>query len=215
MNTKQKTQNMVMTAALTALILLMTYVPFLGYIPLGFIDATIIHVPVIIGAVLLGPKYGAGLGLVFGLGSLVKNSLRPNLTSFVFTPFVQVGEFGGNFWSLVICLIPRILIGVVAALAFRGFRKLFHKLKGGETIALGIAGVLGSLTNTLLVMNLIYVFFGESYAAATGRAYSALYYAILGVIVGSGIPEAIVAAVLTIAIAKVLLKLGFGNQAEA
>ena len=212
MNTRKRTQNLVMTAALTALILLMTYVPFLGYIPLGFIDATIIHVPVIIGGILLGPKYGGGLGLVFGLGSLIKNTIRPNLTSFVFTPFVQVGEFGGNLWSIVICLVPRILIGVVAYYTYAAVRKLFKKKKIGETIALGAAGVLGSMTNTLLVMNLIYVFFGESYAAATGKAYSALYYAILGVIVGSGIPEAIVAAILTIAIAKVLLKLGFGRK---
>ena len=58
----------------TAIIIAMSVVPFLGYIPLGFMNATIIHVPVIIGAIILGPKYGAYLGLVFGVTSLVKAS---------------------------------------------------------------------------------------------------------------------------------------------
>ena len=47
------------------------FTPF-GYIPLGFMNATIIHVPVIIGAIILGPKYGGFLGLVFGITSLWK-----------------------------------------------------------------------------------------------------------------------------------------------
>ena len=62
---------MVTTAAIAAIIVVMASVPFLGYIPLGFMNATIIHVPVIIGAILLGPKYGAFLGLVFGGTSVI------------------------------------------------------------------------------------------------------------------------------------------------
>ena len=68
------------------------------------------------------------------------------------------------------------------------------------------AGVAGSLTNTLLVMNMIYLFFGSSYAIASNKAVEGFYAVILGVICTSGIPEAIVAGILTTAIAKVLLR---------
>ena len=71
--------------------------PILGYIPLGFTRATIIHIPVIIGSIILGPKYGAFLGFIFGLTSLVNNTFNPTVTSFVFTPFYSLGTYVGNF----------------------------------------------------------------------------------------------------------------------
>ena len=204
MNVDNKTQKLVLTAVLTAIIIVMASVPVLGYIPLGIINATILHVPVIIGAILLGPVSGGFLGLVFGLTSLIKNTTTPNATSFCFSPFIQVGEFGGDFRSLIICLVPRILIGIVAYYVYAGMKKLVKNRKQGENLGLILAGVAGSMTNTLLVMNLIYVFFGESYAAATGRAYEFLYAAILTIIGTSGVAEAIVAAILTAAICKVM-----------
>ena len=48
-----KTKDMVTTAMFVAIILAMSFVPYLGYIPLGFMNSTIIHIPVIIGAILL------------------------------------------------------------------------------------------------------------------------------------------------------------------
>jgi uncharacterized membrane protein len=70
---------------------------------------------------------------------------------------------------------------------------------------LGAAGVAGSLTNTVLVMNLIYIFFGESYLIAGGKVYETVYGAILAIIIGAGVPEAIVSGILTVAICKVML----------
>ena len=214
MNQSQKTMKLVMAGVLTAIIIIMAFVPYLGYIPLGVINATIIHVPVIIGAILLGPRYGAFFGLVFGITSLIKNTINPNLTSFVFSPFYSAGEFSGNFCSLIICLVPRILIGVVAYYVFQLVMAICRQIAGKEKknhhisqiVSLAIAGVAGSMTNTLLVMNLIYRFFGSEYAAATGKAYETLYSAILAIIVGSGIPEAIVAGILTCIITKVLFQ---------
>lgn len=205
MNQSKKTVQMVLAGVMTALIIVMSSVPFLGYIPLGVINATIIHIPVIIGAILLGPKYGAFLGLVFGMTSIIKNTFSPNLTSFVFSPFYQIGEYGGNFYSVIISLVPRILIGVVAWAVYQGLRKLLsghHK----DTIALAAAGVAGSLTNTLLVMHMIYFFFGESYLIAGGKVYETVYGAILAIIIGAGVPEAIVSGLLTVAICKVMLR---------
>ncbi len=81
------TKELVQLSLFVAIIVLMAVVPFLGYIPLGFTRATIIHIPVIIGSIILGPKYGAFLGFIFGLTSLVNNTFNPTVTSFVFTPF--------------------------------------------------------------------------------------------------------------------------------
>ena len=206
MNTLKSVRSMVTTAAIAAIIVVMASVPFLGYIPLGFMNATIIHVPVIIGAILLGPKYGAFLGLVFGVTSVIRATITPNVTSCVFSPVVRINGFGGNGWSLVIAIVPRVLIGVVAYYVFAAMMKFFRDKKGGHTISLWIAGVAGSLTNTLLVMNLIYIFFGESYAAASNKLAEGFYMVIMSVIVINGVPEAIVAGILVTSIVKVLSK---------
>lgn len=200
-----KTTDLVITAMFTAIIIAMAFVPYLGYIPLGFMNATIIHIPVIIGAVLLGPKKGAFLGAIFGLTSMINNTFNPNLTSFVFSPFYSVGDMHGNVASLVICFVPRILIGIVAYYVYVGVSKLIKSNKKGNIAALATAGAAGALTNTLLVMNGIYFLFGNSYASAKGIAVDALYGVILGVIGTQGVPEAIVAAILTAAIGRALL----------
>ncbi|KNZ42952.1 ECF transporter S component [Acetobacterium bakii] len=197
-----KTSDLVKVSLFVAIIVLMAVTPFLGYIPLGFTRATIIHIPVIIGSILLGPKYGGFLGFVFGLTSLLNNTFNPTVTSFVFTPFYSLGTYSGNFWSLVIVFLPRILVGIVPYYIYRGMKKV----KDNDVLALGVAGVGGSLTNTLLVMSFIYLFFGQSYAQAKNVPLSTLYGVIISVIAVNGIPEAIVAGILTIAICKVLIK---------
>ncbi len=209
-----KTKGMTQVALFSALIILMAFTPFLGYIPLGFTRATIIHIPVIIGALVLGPKKGAFLGFVFGLTSLINNTMNPTPTSFVFTPFYSLGEFSGGIPSLIICFIPRILIGIVPYYVYRFVKKV---TKSPKVSALGLvfSGISGALTNTLLVMNLIFLFFREGYASANEVASNAVYGFILSVIGINGVPEAIVAGVLTLLIGKVLLnpnvrtKLGF------
>ncbi len=206
MRVDKKVLDMSFAGILTAIIIAMAVVPFLGYIPLGFMNATIIHIPVIIGALLLGPKYGAYFGLVFGLTSLIKATLTPSVTSFVFSPFVTIGGYSGNMWSAVIAIVPRVMIGVAAYYVYFLVMKLMNGRKGSQTAALWAAGIAGSLTNTFLVMNGIYLFFGKSYAAAANKVVERLYDVILGVIVVQGIPEAIVAGILVAAIVKVLFK---------
>ena len=211
----QKTRAMVLAGIFSAIILVMAFVPFMGYINLVAIKATTIHIPVIIGAILLGPKYGAFLGFVFGLTSLINNTYNFSLSSFVFSPFVA----NGGFQSLIICFVPRILVGVTAAYTYKGVNalaRIFAKEAGSgnpekgkfrDFIALPAAGLIGSITNTILVMNLIYFLFGQSYAAAQNVAFNTLYSFILGIIFTNGIPEALVAAVLTTVIGKVLLSM--------
>ena len=182
MKIEKKVLDMSLAGIFTAIIIAMSVVPFLGYIPLGFMNATIIHVPVIIGAIILGPKYGAYLGLVFGVTSLVKATITPGVTSFVFSPFVTIGGYSGNMWSAVIAIVPRVCIGIVAYYVYKLIMKVAHGIKGSQTVALWVAGIAGGMTNTLLVMNGIYIFFGQSYAAASNKAVEHIYDVILGII---------------------------------
>ena len=95
----QRTKGLTQVALFAALIFLMAFTPFLGYIPLGFTRATIIHIPVIIGSLVLGPGKGAFLGGVFGLTSFLNNTFNPTATSFVFSPFYSLGEVRGRWKS--------------------------------------------------------------------------------------------------------------------
>lgn len=202
-----KTRGLVQLAIFAAIIVVLAYTPFIGYIPLGFTRATIIHIPVIIGSLMLGPKKGAVLGGVFGLTSFINNTINPTVTSFVFTPFYSLGEYSGGIGSIIICFLPRILIGVVPFYVYYLVKKLSKKDKVSSS-GLVLAGLAGSLTNTLLVMNLIFIFFKDAYASANGVAASAVYKFILGIIGMNGVPEAIVAAVITLVIGRTLMRKG-------
>lgn len=229
----RKIREMAQTAIFGAIIVIMAFTPMLGYIPLGFTRATIIHIPVILGALALGPKRGAALGFLFGLTSFLNNTINPTVTSFVFTPFYRVGEYSGGPASLLICFVPRILTGVVPWYVYRLLagralpeskssksgealpepkdidshdRGARHKSgKGRHAAAFFAAGVSGALTNTLLVMNLIYLCFRDAFAGVNKLEPGALYGFILTVIGVNGVPEAVLAGVLTLLTGRVLL----------
>ncbi|MCX7714853.1 MAG: ECF transporter S component [Clostridia bacterium] len=201
----QKTLELVQLSLFSAIIILLAATPSLGYIPIGVTRATIIHIPVILGSLVLGPKKGAILGAIFGLTSLLKSTFEPTVTSFAFSPFYSAGDVHGNFFSLVICFVPRILVGIVPYYVNKLMKSVLKDIKGCETISLAVSGILGSMTNTLLVLHFIYIFFGANYASVMKVSVDALYGAILSIIVTNGIPEAIVASVLTAAVGKALL----------
>ncbi len=126
---RQKTYDLVLCALFTAIIIIMAFTP-LGYIPLVLINATIIHIPVILGALFLGPKKGAFLGFVFGFTSFLNNTLKAATASaFVFSPVLAVGVVGisGIFRSLYICFIPRILVGIIPYYVYRLIRWILQK----------------------------------------------------------------------------------------
>lgn len=206
MNNK-KTLSMVMTALFMAIILIMAFVPNLGYINLIVIKATLIHVPVIVGGIVLGPKKGALLGTVFGITSLINNTFNPSILSFAFSPFYSFSGIGGNFFSLVIAIVPRVLTGIVPYFVYKGTLSLLKFRKGSKTLSLTIACGAGSFTNTLLVMNLIYFCFRDEFATVKNIAIDTVYTAILGIIAANGIPEAIVAIVLGSAVSIALLRM--------
>lgn len=203
-----KTRKLTLTAIFLAIILLFAFTPF-GFINLGFIKATLIHIPVIIGSIVLGPQVGAFLGLTFGLTSLAVNTFTPSILSFAFSPFIPViGTMDGSLWALVISLVPRVLVGVFPYFVYRFFQdRIKHHPKLEYPVLFG-AGLVGSLTNTILVMNLIFLVFKDAYGAAreipSGQG---IYQAVLTVILINGVPEAIVAGIATAAVTGTLLKI--------
>ena len=162
-------------------------------------------IPVILGAILLGPMAGAILGGVFGLCSLVSNTIAPVAASVCFSPFIAI-SLGGPLsavkarWVSVGC---RILIGVVAGWLWLALKKV----KVNDLIALPIVGAAGAMTNTASVMGSIFFLFRAEYAAANNLAVSAMYDFVMATVTGAGVMEAIAAAVLVTAIGKALLKL--------
>lgn len=209
----KKTFQIVLTAFFLGIMILMSAVPFLGFIPIGPLNATILHIPVIIGSIVLGPRLGAFLGTSFGVMSVINATTRPSALSFVFSPFIPIiGTDQGSWLALIVALVPRILVGIVPYYVYKLCRHLLKKKADG--LSLFVAGVAGGLTNTLLVMNLIYFLFKDAYGELIKKGADQVYGAILLVIGTQGVPEAIVAGVLTAAIASILLRLNRKNNTE-
>lgn len=202
-----KYRDFVLLALFTAIVFVLGLTP-LGMVPLGLIKATTLHIPVIIGCLLLGPRCGAVLGFMFGLVSFLSNTMSPAALSFAFTPLVPVpGTPNGSPLSLIICFVPRILVGVVPWFVYRGLQKLMKESSRGEILSMAIAGASGAILNTGLVMSLIYFLFRDAYASVNGIPVEAVAGVVLGVVGTNGVAETALAAVLTPAIGKILLSL--------
>lgn len=200
---RSRTLLLVQFSILVAIEAIVAFTP-LGSLPIGPLVATLFHIPVIIAAISLGTAAGTALGAVAGLFSfLVWTFMPPSpVLAFVFTPFYSFGEFHGNFWSLLITFVPRILIGTFSALTYRGMCRICK----ADAVNIGIAAVIGTLTNTLLVLGGIYVAFGVDYAAANGIAYEALLGAIAAVIFSNGLLEIAAAVIAAVAVCTALKK---------
>ena len=232
---KEKTRKLVISAMLGAITIVLGLTP-LGFIPLGVMNATTMHIPVIIAAILEGPIVGAAVGLIFGVSSMAFS--MPLTTSFV-------------FWNPLIAVLPRVLIGVVSyylyaafssrspkflkiasvlfdllIIAFLGFvlfkivtadkfvlssffatlgfliaafALLFVTLKlKFDNFALTVSAFFGSLTNSVLVLGGIYLFYATPFMEKLDKSPEAAGKVILGLALTSSLPEAIIAVIITI-----------------
>ena len=203
MKTKRTdTRRMAMLAMLCAVLLVMGMTG-IGFIPLPVIKATTMHIPVILGAVLLGPAAGGVLGALFGLCSIWANTTSPGLLAFAFSPFMSTEGLVGVLKSLWIALGCRILLGVIAGWLWKGL----HKLLKRDYWALPVTAALATLCHTILVMGSIYLLLAQQYAGAKNVGISAVFDLIMATVIASGIPEAIAAAILVTVIGKALLHL--------
>lgn len=200
--TKLDTRYMATLAMLCGVLLVMGMTG-IGFIPLPVIKATTMHIPVILGAVLLGPKAGAVLGGLFGLCSIWANTTTPGLLSFAFSPFMTTEGLIGVLKSLWIALGCRILFGLVAGWLWM----LMKKIAKQDYLALPVTAAVSTICHTFFVMGSIYLLLAQQYAAAKNVAVSAVFGLVMTTVTASGIPEAIVAAVLVTVIGKALLHL--------
>lgn len=194
-NRKKSTSNIVKLALFSGIIFILGITPF-GFIPLGTFKIVTVHIPVIIGSIILGPKNGAFLGFTFGLTSFIMANLQPNLTSYFFSPIIS-----GNLLSLVICFIPRILVGIIPYYIFKFLKKYIN-----INYSLIISGLIGSLVNTIFVLSFIYIFFAEKYAEILNSPLDNLIKIIFASVSVNATLEALCSAVLVLAICKALFK---------
>lgn len=199
-SSKNKVLFLVQFGVLLAIEAIFCFTP-LGSLPaLGPIVATLAMVPVIITALLLGTAAGTIMGAFTGLFSFLVWTFTPPspVAAFIFTPFYTLGDYNGNFGSLLICFVPRILTGTVAG-------AVYHKLSGSfpkkHILNYSLSAILGSLTNTFGVLGGIWLFFGSEYSNIAGKA---ILIIIGSTILTSGIPEAVVAAILASAVCRPL-----------
>lgn len=185
---KVDVRKMAIIGVLAAISIMLSMTP-LGFIPIGPTNATIMHIPVIIGAIVEGSLVGITVGAIFGATSLFRALTMPTITSFAFiNPLVSI--------------LPRMLIGVIAYYVY----KLTIKFTKNVFVSGWITGVVGSLVNTAGVLGMIYILYGARYAEALGENATAAKTLILTLIATNGIPEAIVGGFVVSAVCIVFNK---------
>ncbi|KRL67171.1 integral membrane protein [Companilactobacillus versmoldensis DSM 14857 = KCTC 3814] len=188
---KRKAYKTAILGILMAIIFVQSMVPFLGYIPTGFVNVTIIHVTVIVAAIVLGPTDGAIVGLVWGIGTILRALTSP--TSIIDTTV---------FTNPVVAVIPRVLVGLFAGWIYLWFKKHTQK----KLIGMGISAAIGSITNTVLVLVLMRLMYASTLSQAYAAQTSALNAILLGIVGINGVPELIAAVIIAPAISTAILK---------
>lgn len=196
---REKTKRIAIMALFLAIQIVLVITPF-GYIPLGAINVTIMHIPVIIAGIVLGKHAGAQCGFVFGLTSVINATLRPLPTSFVFSPFIEIGGVSGNYASLLVAFVPRILLGYLAGVLYT----FLLKKRVGMHLRIGISAIVASFSNTLVVLLGIYCFFAKPYASAIHVELGTLFSILMGIVLSNGIIEAILAVLVCSIVVKAL-----------
>jgi len=174
---KLTVRKIVMAGILGAIAILLG-LPIFGSLPIGFIPvpnisghATIMHIPAILGGVLEGPIVGILVGGIFGFASFyMATTISPN-------PY---------FSDLFVAILPRLFIGLVAYLIYSTTKKI------NKSLALVLAGIMGSLTNTFFVLGMIHL---------TGKGN---FWVFLISVLPQAIIEAIIAAIITLIIGNAI-----------
>lgn len=182
--------------ALLIAILLVMEVTNIGYIktPTG-LEMTIMPVPVIVGAILMGPGGGAILGGVFGLTSFFQCFGKSSFGSALLAI--------NPFYTFIVCFVSRFLMGLLCGLIFKALNK-----EGGKGIAsFSIASLSGALLNTFFFMSTLIMLFGSTDFIMGFRGTKSVISFVIAFVGVQGFIEAIVCFVLGTALSKALWKL--------
>lgn len=183
---KATTRKITTLAMLSAIAVILGFTP-LGIIPVPPVNATIMHIPVIIAAVLEGPIVGAIMGLIFGILSIIRAITTGNiLLVAILNPLVSV--------------VPRILIGVGAYYVYKSLPVKNDKIR------IGVAAAVGTAINTFGFLGMLYLLYSETAAKAFNVSLDAVGKAIVTIGVTHGIPEIVVAVIITVGVILALRK---------
>jgi uncharacterized membrane protein len=185
-NSKASTRKITTLAMLTAIAVILGFTP-LGIIPVPPVPATIMHIPVIIAAILEGPIIGAIMGLIFGIISIIRAVTTGSLLlEAYFNPLISV--------------LPRILIGVGAYYVYK-----LLPVKN-DKIRVGVAAAVGTAINTIGFLGMMFLLFAKGYATAKDIPVDTVGKVIATVGFTNGIPEIIVAVIITVGVIIALKK---------
>ena len=199
-NKKNKTRKLTQMALLTAIILLMAFTP-LGYLRTGVVEITFIMIPVVVGAILMGPGAGAILGGVFGLTSFIQCFGMSALGAML----LQVNWF----FTVVVCFVPRVLMGWLAGLIF----KALYKVDKTRLVSFAVASLSGAVLNTIFfVGSLGLLFYNTVLGMASESGISVLAF-LLSFVTQNSVLECAACLIVGTAISKALYK-SFGSIKE-
>ena len=198
-----KTLKLTVYALFLAIMLVMGLVPGLGFIPTPVAGIVIIQVPVILASYFLGYKGGMFFGLVFGITSIIKCFIQPD----VFATIIMNAGGIKTIGLMIICLvIPRVLIGLTT----RATYDLISRFDMTRLLSMGLSAFIGTLTNTVFFLGAFYLFAREACMTGFGAATEkALFDMMLGVVTFNGVIEAVTSVVLCTAIGQALYRFFF------
>lgn len=195
MNKKLSIRRMTQLALLMAIIMVMAFTR-LGYLttPWG-LPISLIVIPVAVGGIVLGPKSGAFLGLVFGLTSFAKTFGDAGMG-----PLMLEANPVGYF---VLCVVPRVLVGLLPSLLYAWLKK-FRKFR---TASQALCCFLTPVCNTVLYMSTLWLLFSDTWLAYNGKEGSgfSVLLLMLGGVAVNGIVEAFACLLAGTAVSKALL----------
>lgn len=192
MKRRQQIQRSTIRSILIAIIILQDFVPFLGNIPVGPLSITTMHVTVIIAAIVVGPVDGAIIGGVWGILTWVRAFVAP---SSPLAPLVMINP--------LVSVVPRVMIGLVAGYLYRWLASLSKQPR----LAMILAGIAGSLTNTGLVLGAIAIFYRTpAVARAYGVNVAHLLPALETIMATNGLAELVFAAIVVPLVAYPVLE---------
>ena len=175
---------------LAALIVVMAFTP-LGYLKVGALSITFLMIPVVIGAIIVGPVGGAVLGGVFGLTSFIQ--------CFGMDAFGTALADINIFYCAIMCFVSRILAGFLAGVVFR----LVDKIDKSRVVSFGAASLTGALLNTVFFVFFLIVLFGRTeFVKSFGDSVIAIIAALVSV---NSIIESVVCLFVGAAISKALV----------
>ena len=186
---KNQLRRMTMTALLAALVVLLGVTP-IGFVNVGVIYITFLCVPVLVGALALGPRCGLILGLCMGGVSLYTGLRAP---SALVAPILQ----DSLLWVILMCFVPRLCTPLVACGVHRALRKANGKVRTA------VAAAAGSLTNTVLYLGMMLLLY-----RLIGLDNPTLLTTVGTVALTAGLPEAAAAALIATPVVGALARAG-------